>query len=107
MLVPQILLNAKNASTEGLSIGLVLMWHLAAVLSAAFFILQPGSLMPVCSMACFVLASAILEAQMIAYGSRFKTKDAARPCTIIVGASVVLTAICCCCVGIFAFCFSL
>lgn len=107
MLVPQIVLNAKNASTEGLSLGLVLSWHLAAALSAAFFTLQPGSLLPVCSMACFVLTSAIIEAQMIAYSSRLKANSSIRPRTIIIGTSVAFTAICFCFVGIFAWGLSL
>jgi len=91
MLVPQIVLNARKKSTEGLSFGLVGIWHVASILSAAFYVTQPESQMAACSMACFSLASAIIEGQMVAYGPLLEGTTRRRQVSVLVGVSVVAT----------------
>jgi len=79
MLVPQIYLNYRKQSTEGLSLGLVLMWHAASILSSAFYAVQtPVSPLVIGSMACFCFACGVLEGQMAAYRPAMKGLAASR-----------------------------
>merc|ERR1712232_1344686 len=64
MLMPQIVLNARKRSTEGLSLGLVLLWHSSAILACAFYF---GQLDTFISILCFGLSCAVLEGQIVAF----------------------------------------
>jgi len=66
MLVPQVLENARKKSTEGLSLVLVLSWHVAAMLSAAFFVCSDNLFM-ILSMASFTACCCIIEGQFVGY----------------------------------------
>lgn len=67
MMIPQILLNRRRQSTEGLSLGLVALWHLGAVFYIAYVHAEDESLWILFSMGSFVVTNAVLEAQAIAY----------------------------------------
>jgi len=66
MLLPQVIENARNKSTEGLSVGLVLSWHVAAMLSTAFFFCSDDLFM-ILSMAAFTTCCSIIEGQCVGY----------------------------------------
>lgn len=66
MLMPQVHENYQNASTEGLSIGLVLLWHFSAMLAFAFFITR-GEIVVSLSMLALNIFSVVLEGQHIGY----------------------------------------
>lgn len=66
MLMPQVQENYQNASTEGLSFGLVLLWHFSAILALAFFITR-GEVVVSLSMLALSIFSAVLEGQHIGY----------------------------------------
>jgi len=89
MLVPQALLNARRRSTQGMALGAILVWHLAVLLAAAFFLAgalsgafeagapEAGAAMPVegagswvwiaTSMGSSVLVCCLIEAQVVSY----------------------------------------
>jgi hypothetical protein len=94
MLTPQIVLNARKRSTEGLSMGLVLLWHSAAVLSTAFYITrQPLNLAPVLSVAVFALSSAILEGQIVAFDPTRAEKTAWPRSAVLAGVTALSSAL--------------
>ena len=68
MMVPQALLNYRRSSTVGLSLSLVLLWHGAAIVYIAYTIATRGSAWLLLSMASFSTVSALIEAQVYAYG---------------------------------------
>lgn len=69
MLLPQVAENARNKSTEGLSMALVFLWHAAAILSAAFFLCSDDLFM-ILSMASFATCCSIIEGQYVGYSSK-------------------------------------
>ncbi|KAJ1633262.1 hypothetical protein T492DRAFT_982516 [Pavlovales sp. CCMP2436] len=79
MMVPQVLLNHRRVSTEGLSVGLVLLWHLAGMLYFAFAFAQRESVWLLVSMGSFLTVTAVLEAQVLAYGYRTRWVEAQLP----------------------------
>mmetsp|Transcript_65728 Transcript_65728/g.118421 ORF Transcript_65728/g.118421 Transcript_65728/m.118421 type:complete len:236 (-) Transcript_65728:45-752(-) len=81
MLTPQVVENARNKSTEGLSMGLILLWHLAAILSCAFFYCSETGLWMLLSFAAFALCCSIIEGQHVGY--RHVTRKCCRKCIII------------------------
>lgn len=74
MLAPQAWYNYRRQSTDGLSASLILVWHLASILYAAYEVSSEESLAavvwPLASMAGFMLFSCLIEAQFGAYGPR-------------------------------------
>lgn len=85
MMAPQALLNGRTMSTEGMSLSMVVLWHLAGILCGAYYLAQylgtsPGfaqsaassgqasALWMVVSVAFMVLLCCIIEAQVVAYG---------------------------------------
>lgn len=72
MMIPQILLNRRRKSTEGLSLGLVVLWHLGAVFYIAYVHAEDGSLWILFSMGSFVVTNAVLESQTIAYARQLE-----------------------------------
>mmetsp|Transcript_4417 Transcript_4417/g.12005 ORF Transcript_4417/g.12005 Transcript_4417/m.12005 type:complete len:276 (-) Transcript_4417:28-855(-) len=101
MLVPQILLNYRKQSTEGLSLSLVGIWHFAQLLMTAFYLIQPVPPPAVLvSMASFLLASSILEGQAAAYrpamdgaASSRRTGVLVSVCSAMVAVSLLATAL--------------
>jgi uncharacterized protein with PQ loop repeat len=73
MMVPQAVLNYQRASTVGLSMSLVLLWHGAAVVYVAYTIATRGSPWLLLSMASFSTLCALIEAQVYAYGRHDST----------------------------------
>lgn len=69
MLLPQVAENARNKSTEGLSMALVFLWHAAAILSAAFFLCSDDLFM-ILSMASFATCCSIIEGQYMGYSKK-------------------------------------
>jgi uncharacterized protein with PQ loop repeat len=70
MLVPQAALNHRRASTAGLSLALVVLWHSAAVLYLSYMTHMHGSTWLLLSMSSFSVVSALIEAQVLAYSGR-------------------------------------
>lgn len=77
MLLPQVQENYQNASTEGLSFGLVLLWHLSGMLALAFFITQ-GDYVVALSMLALNIFSVVLEGQHIGYTRVAAQREAAQ-----------------------------
>lgn len=67
LLMPQARLNYVRKSTEGLSAGLVVLWHAAAVLYAGFLIAAGAPAWLTAALASFMAMCALLEAQIVAY----------------------------------------
>merc|ERR1712137_36028 len=93
MLMPQIILNARKQSTEGLSVGLVVMWHFAAILSSAFYLRQPDGFTALLSVAFFALSSAILEGQIAAFRPAMAEKTSRVRCGVVLGVTVLSSAV--------------
>jgi uncharacterized protein with PQ loop repeat len=70
LLGPQVLLNARRKSTDGLSIGLVLLWHVGSLVYGAQLLAARESVWLLVSMGCFCVMSAILEGQHAVYAYR-------------------------------------
>lgn len=81
VMIPQVVLNLRQRSTEGLSVSMILLWHAGTLLNAAFFLadyLGPisdasapspadSSLWLFLSIVVVTLEFCILEAQVVAY----------------------------------------
>jgi uncharacterized protein with PQ loop repeat len=67
LLAPQIYLNHKRRSTDGLSLLLVLLWHAAALLYLPFLIQHKAPLPLMAQWVVFSVASVILELQFLAF----------------------------------------
>jgi len=67
MMIPQVIHNHRRSSTAGLSAGLVVLWHLAALLYIAYALAERESLWVVTSMGCFCATLAVLEAQELTF----------------------------------------
>lgn len=91
LLAPQAFLNARRKTTEGLSLSLVVIWHLGSLLYAASLFASSASPWLLASMLSFSGMSSLLEAQVVAY------KRSSRPAlllpalaTVGIGASCLL-----------------
>lgn len=93
MLMPQIALNASKRSTEGLSTGLVGIWHLSAIFMAAFYATQPDSACALWSMIIFSVASAVIEGQIVAFRPALAEKSSWTRSVVLVGISMFFIAI--------------
>jgi hypothetical protein len=89
MLLPQIILNARKKSTEGLSLGLVLLWHSAALLSSAFYLTQPDGFIALLSIGSFAVSSAILEGQTAAFRPAMSEKTSWQRCAVLLGVTAL------------------
>eukprot|EP00931_Biecheleriopsis_adriatica_P067818 TRINITY_DN41887_c0_g1_i1.p1 TRINITY_DN41887_c0_g1~~TRINITY_DN41887_c0_g1_i1.p1 ORF type:complete len:283 (+),score=50.81 TRINITY_DN41887_c0_g1_i1:89-850(+) len=89
MMTPQVVENAINKSTEGLSMGLILMWHAAALLSCAFFLCSDNGFFMVLSMGAFALCCSIIEGQAVGYRQSVKESHPGGSKSIIVAVSLV------------------
>eukprot|EP00927_Polykrikos_kofoidii_P020099 TRINITY_DN19477_c0_g1_i1.p1 TRINITY_DN19477_c0_g1~~TRINITY_DN19477_c0_g1_i1.p1 ORF type:complete len:296 (-),score=51.75 TRINITY_DN19477_c0_g1_i1:249-1136(-) len=68
MLLPQILLNLRRVSTEGLAAGLIVLWSVSCTAVGAYYAAQPGiSPWVVASQLALALSCAFVEGQIIAY----------------------------------------
>ncbi len=65
LLAPQIYLNHKRGSTDGLSLLLVLLWHAAAVLYLPFLVQHKAPVSLMIQWVVFCVASVILEVQFL------------------------------------------
>ncbi|KAL1515821.1 hypothetical protein AB1Y20_002437 [Prymnesium parvum] len=73
LLAPQALLNARRRTTDGLSLKLVLLWHLGSIIYGAALLASRASPWILASMASFSAMSAVLEAQVAVYNSTTST----------------------------------
>lgn len=90
MMLPQTVLNFQRRSTEGLSLGMMLMWHASGLLYAGFLLAQPGSsVWLIASMGSFSFLSCIIESQMVAFHPSVKRGQLA----ILLGGTVLLCAV--------------
>mmetsp|Transcript_80125 Transcript_80125/g.203865 ORF Transcript_80125/g.203865 Transcript_80125/m.203865 type:complete len:247 (-) Transcript_80125:420-1160(-) len=92
MMVPQIHKNWRSQSTDGMSLALVVMWHVSAVLSTAYFAASPNNSVAVSlSFAVFAVCCGVCEAQVVAYRpSRTNEKNS---CCVVLGVSSLLHAV--------------
>lgn len=67
ILIPQALLNYQRGSTEGLSLGLITLWHVAALIYTSALVASGASVWILASMASFITMSAVVEAQVAVY----------------------------------------
>jgi len=69
VLTPQVYLNAKLESAEGISLALILLWHAGSLLYLGYFVATYSSseLWQLLSMAAFAFVSIIVEAQVLLY----------------------------------------
>jgi len=87
MLVPQARLNAVSQSTKGMSLGMIGLWHLACILSTAYFALEAAqSVFAILSFVAFALVCCVLEAQVVAYNPSVERSPWGKQLVILVGA---------------------
>eukprot|EP00993_Chasmostoma_nieuportense_P003704 NODE_4408_length_793_cov_30.969970_g4249_i0.p1 GENE.NODE_4408_length_793_cov_30.969970_g4249_i0~~NODE_4408_length_793_cov_30.969970_g4249_i0.p1 ORF type:complete len:255 (-),score=69.82 NODE_4408_length_793_cov_30.969970_g4249_i0:28-756(-) len=67
LLAPQIILNWKRQSTEGLSLVMIMLWHFADIAWGAYFLYTHQPLALLLQMLFFQLAAIITEAQYVLY----------------------------------------
>lgn len=69
VLTPQVYLNARLESTEGISLALILLWHFGSLLYLGYFVASYSSdeLWQLISMATFAFVSIVVEAQVVLY----------------------------------------
>jgi len=68
MLSPQVLLNHRRRSTKGMSVGLIVMWHVGSLLATAYYAALPEvAVFGALGLSVFSLFCGIVEAQAFAY----------------------------------------
>lgn len=67
LLVPQIILNQTRQSTDGLSLSLVILWHLAALFYLPYLLFLKEPLPLLLQWILFTVASVIIELQFLAF----------------------------------------
>mmetsp|Transcript_9492 Transcript_9492/g.28149 ORF Transcript_9492/g.28149 Transcript_9492/m.28149 type:complete len:271 (-) Transcript_9492:353-1165(-) len=67
LLAPQAYLNHTRRSTEGLSVALVILWHVGSLVYGGALLADGASFWLLASMGCFCVMSAVLEGQLAVY----------------------------------------
>mmetsp|Transcript_8526 Transcript_8526/g.30632 ORF Transcript_8526/g.30632 Transcript_8526/m.30632 type:complete len:81 (+) Transcript_8526:131-373(+) len=79
IMVPQIHKNWHSQSSDGMSLALVVLWHLAAVLSTAYFVAAPNNSVPATlSVAVFAICCGVCEPQVVAHRPSRKNEKNSR-----------------------------
>mmetsp|Transcript_3958 Transcript_3958/g.11245 ORF Transcript_3958/g.11245 Transcript_3958/m.11245 type:complete len:248 (+) Transcript_3958:107-850(+) len=93
MMVPQIFKNWRSQSTDGMSLALIITWHVAAVLTTAYFAAAPNiSVLVALSIFVFAGCCGVCESQVLAYRpSRKHEKN--NSCCVVLGVSTLLLAV--------------
>jgi len=92
MMVPQVVLNARRCSTEGLSLGLVLPWHAAGVIFAGGELAAKSpSLFSILSFAAMVFFCGTCEVQRFVYQrSKVESFSCCKHLALVAGGSLLV-----------------
>lgn len=89
ILAPQALLNHRRRSTDGLSLSLVVLWHLGSLIYGGALVVSGASAWLLASMASFCAMSAVLEAQVAVYA-----RKASAPLAVVAAALTLASGLC-------------
>jgi len=102
MLVPQARLNWWNQSTQGMSLGLIILWHWASVLCTAYYSLDlRDNLFPMLSMISTCVVCATIEAQAATYRPSVTSAKGCRLLSLALAICLASAAVIGACIGVF------